>query len=226
MSRLMSVAYTADAVIARRKTVTRRLGWRFLKPGDRLTLCRKVMGRKKGEPLDRICEVEVVSVRREPLCAMTDRDVIREGIAPFDVRFDEWDWRGIPPAVSFVSWYAWTFGVDPYDEVTRIEWRYLDGEGCRCGHDWLHHNHSRKGVPCRELIPTREVPPGEFPPVIMCRCTGWDVSRLPAEGERLEFGRHRLNTPDAEAAPAWPSLGTVESRNVARFRREQNKARA
>lgn len=125
MSRLMSVSYTADAVLARQKTVTRRQGWRFLKVGDRLTLCRKVMGRKKGEPLERIAEVEVVSVRREPLCAMTDRDVIREGIAPFDDRFDEWDWRGYPPATSFVSWYAWTFEVDPYDEVTRIEWRYV-----------------------------------------------------------------------------------------------------
>ena len=125
MARLMSVAYTEQAVRERRKTVTRRLGWRFLKPGDRLTLCRKVMGRKPGEPLVRIVDVEVVSVRREPLCAMTDRDVIREGIAPFDDRFDEWDWRGYPPATSFVSWYAWTFNHDPYDDVTRIEWRYL-----------------------------------------------------------------------------------------------------
>jgi len=67
MSRLMSVAFTEEAVRARRKTVTRRLGWRFAKPGDTVTLCRKVMGRKPGEPLERIAEVESVSVRREPL---------------------------------------------------------------------------------------------------------------------------------------------------------------
>lgn len=72
MPRLMSVAYTADAVIERRKTVTRRKGWQFLKPGDRLTLCRKVQGRRKGEPLDRLAEVEVVSVRREQLRRMSD----------------------------------------------------------------------------------------------------------------------------------------------------------
>lgn len=36
MSRLMSVALTEKAVRERRKTVTRRLGWKFLKPGDRL----------------------------------------------------------------------------------------------------------------------------------------------------------------------------------------------
>lgn len=48
MPRLMSVSLTEDAVVARTKTVTRRMGWRDLKPGDRLTLCRKVMGRKRG----------------------------------------------------------------------------------------------------------------------------------------------------------------------------------
>jgi hypothetical protein len=58
----MSVALTEGAVRNHTKTVTRRLGWKFLKPGDRLTLCRKVMGRKKGEPLVRIAEVEVVKV--------------------------------------------------------------------------------------------------------------------------------------------------------------------
>lgn len=67
MSRLMSVSLTEQAVLERRKTVTRRLGWRFLKPGDRLTLCRKVMGRKPGEPLVRICDVEV-----EPAAAPMD----------------------------------------------------------------------------------------------------------------------------------------------------------
>ena len=47
MPRLMSVSLTEQAVVERRKTVPRRLGWwedrngrRLLKPGDRLTLCR------------------------------------------------------------------------------------------------------------------------------------------------------------------------------------------
>jgi hypothetical protein len=58
MSRLMSVALTSAAVRERRKSVTRRLGWAFLKPGERLTLCEKVQGRKRRdgtvEPLVRI----------------------------------------------------------------------------------------------------------------------------------------------------------------------------
>lgn len=122
----MSVSHTEQAVRDRRKTVTRRLGWTFLKPGDRLTLCRKVMGRKKGEPLERIAEVKVVSVRREPLYWMSDVDVMREGIAPWDDRFDEWyEDSGLPPAHSFVSWFAWKFDCLPETEITRIEWRYL-----------------------------------------------------------------------------------------------------
>ncbi len=50
MARLMSVAFTEQAVRDRAKTVTRRKGWLFLTTGQRLTLCRKVMGRKPGEP--------------------------------------------------------------------------------------------------------------------------------------------------------------------------------
>lgn len=70
MPRLMSVAFTEQAVHDRTKTVTRRRGWTFLKAGDRLTLCRKVMGRAKGEPIVRIAEVEVVSVERELLACL------------------------------------------------------------------------------------------------------------------------------------------------------------
>ena len=112
MPRLMSVALTERAVVERRKTVTRRLGWRFLKPGDRLTLCRKVMGRKPGEPLVRICDVEVVSVGREPLSAITDEDAAREGM-PAD---REW----------FLAFFTEHMRCAPDAEVTRIEWRYLD----------------------------------------------------------------------------------------------------
>lgn len=112
----MSVSLTEQAVVERRKTVTRRLGWSFLKPGDRLTLCRKVMGRKPGEPLVQLAEVEVVSVRRERLDAMRNEDVAREavpGIEPGE------------PASEWVAWYAFAMRCHQDTEVTRIEWRYL-----------------------------------------------------------------------------------------------------
>jgi hypothetical protein len=133
MSRLMSVAMTTDAVIERRKTVTRRKGWwldkngrRLLKPGDTLTLCRKVQGRKPGEPIERLAEVEVVSVRREPLCAVG---------GPYIQGSDGLLWpeviaEGFPdmgPAEFMIRFFIDAQGIGAMDDVTRIEWRYLDG---------------------------------------------------------------------------------------------------
>lgn len=134
MSRLMSVAFTEQAVVERRKTVTRRKGWwedkngrRILKPGDHLTLCRKVMGRKPGEPLVRLAEVEVVTVCRQPLCAVaapyvahpdgsvTYPEMVAEGFPEMDP--NEFMWRYFTDAQ----------GIGVMDDVTRIEWRYLDG---------------------------------------------------------------------------------------------------
>ena len=125
MPRLMSVALTEQAVRDRQKTVTRRLGWwedkhgrRILKPGDHLTLCRKVMGRKAGEPLVRICDVEVVSVTREVLRDITPDEVRKEGVDFFE---------GNPfPDLWFVSFFCAHMRCHPNTEVTRIEWRYLD----------------------------------------------------------------------------------------------------
>jgi hypothetical protein len=114
MPRLMSVAYTEQQVRDRIKTVTRRKGWAFLSPGDRITLCRKVMGRKPGEPLVRIVDVEVVNVRREPLNRITDEDVAREGFP------------GMTREEFMHRFFAVAQGIQPGADVTRIEWTYVD----------------------------------------------------------------------------------------------------
>ena len=111
----MSVALTEPQVVARAKTVTRRKGWLFLKPGDRLTLCRKVMGRQ-GATLVRLAEVEVVSVDRWTLNAIWPADVKREG-------FPEWTVH------EFIAFFCEHMGGDATQVVTRIEWRYLDRQG-------------------------------------------------------------------------------------------------
>lgn len=114
MPRLMAVSLTEPQVRTRAKTVTRRTGWRMLRAGDQLTLCRKVMGRRRGEPLERIAAVQVTSVRREPLDAITAADVAAEGFPQ------------MTPA-QFVSFFCRTHrGCTPSTEVARIEWRYLD----------------------------------------------------------------------------------------------------
>lgn len=113
----MSVALTEQAVRGRRKTVTRRLGWANLKPGERLTLCRKVMGRKHRdgtvEPLVRIVDVEVVAVRREPLSSIGPGETALEGFP---------DMTG----GAFVGFFCEHMRCTPDTPVTRIEWRYLD----------------------------------------------------------------------------------------------------
>ena len=112
MSRLMSVALTTDAVRRREKTVTRRVGWLMLRPGDQVTLCPKVRGRRRGEPLERIVTVDVVSVRRERLDQISPDDVIAEGCV------------GMSPG-EFVDFFCSTHrGVVADSEVTRIEWSY------------------------------------------------------------------------------------------------------
>ena len=113
MPRLMAVSLTEAQVRDRAKTVTRRAGWLMLKPGDRLTLCRKVMGRRPGEPLERIADVEVTEVRRERLDAITAADVAAEGFPQ-------------KTPAEFIAFFCATHrGCRPDTEVTRIQWRYL-----------------------------------------------------------------------------------------------------
>lgn len=117
MPRLMSVAFTEAAVRSRTKTVTRRKGWAYLRPGERITLCRKVMGRRPGEPLVRVAEVEVLNVRREPLDAITAADVAREGFP------------GMSTEEFIRRFFLDAQGIQPTDTVTRIEWTYPDNIG-------------------------------------------------------------------------------------------------
>lgn len=147
MSRLMSVAMTTDAVIERRKTVSRRANWwedkngrRLLKVGDALTLCRKVQGRKPGEPIERLAEVETVTVWREPLNTLTDYEAFcadYNGAGLLDMTRERWEeWRagemtregfpGMDPAEFVDQFFVSAQGMAPDAEVTRIEWRYLD----------------------------------------------------------------------------------------------------
>lgn len=127
MSRLMSVAFTEPAVLARIKTVTRRAGWwedkngrRIVHPGDTLTLCRKVMGRKKGEPLVRLTEVEIVNVRREGLY-----ELIRSGDYGRQEMILE-GFRGMDPADFIRKYFTEAQKIHIMDDVTRIEWRYVE----------------------------------------------------------------------------------------------------
>ncbi|WP_433567108.1 hypothetical protein ACQP1O_19145 [Nocardia sp. CA-151230] len=116
----MAVSLTEPQVQARTKTVTRRMGWRGLRAGDRLTLCRKVMGRRRAdgrvEPLVCIVDVEVVAVARERLDAITPDEVVAEGFPAMSV-------------AEFLEFFCNSHrGCTPESTVTRIQWRYIDTE--------------------------------------------------------------------------------------------------
>ncbi|MBF6162984.1 hypothetical protein IU491_29180 [Nocardia cyriacigeorgica] len=75
------------------------------------------MGRRRGEPLVRIVDVEVLAVRREPLEAITPDEVVAEGFPEMTPE-------------QFVEFFCDSHtGCTPDSEVTRIEWRYLDPAG-------------------------------------------------------------------------------------------------
>lgn len=109
--RNMSFSLTTNQIRQRTKTVTRRLGWKTLKPGDLLCACRKCMGLKPSESIERLGTIRVVSVRREPLDAITTADVAREGF------------RGMSPE-EFVRMFCDHMGGVPEQDVTRIEFEY------------------------------------------------------------------------------------------------------
>lgn len=130
MPRLISCAHTIPAILDQTKTVTRRLGWwqdrngrRLVVPGDRLTLCGQIMGRKPGQDIVRYATVPIIDVRRGPLDAITDTDVYREGVV--DQVMSEW-WAAHPATppppirTRFVWWYCDTFDCTPRTDVTRV----------------------------------------------------------------------------------------------------------
>lgn len=112
MARNMSFAMTTDQMRDGTKSVTRRFGWYFLKPGQIVWAVEKAMGLKKGEKIKRICAIKIISTRSEPLCAIDQADVIREG-------FSDWSPR------QFVNMLVQHYKVDPLETVNRIEFEIV-----------------------------------------------------------------------------------------------------
>lgn len=138
--RNMSFALTTPQVLARTKTVTRRVGWEFLKAGDLIRAVEKSQGLKKGEKIRELAVIRVVDVRRERLDRMTtdfvygSDECIAEGFAYWAFEPDKFvqmfcethvipDKRLGPPKGRR---YRPPFPMLPMDEVTRIQFEYVD----------------------------------------------------------------------------------------------------
>ena len=113
MPRMMSFALTTAQFEDGTKTVTRRKGWAMLCPGDIVMGIEKGMGLKRGEKVRRLHPIRIVSVRREPLNAITPEDVIREGFPGWSVQ-------------QFIDLYREANGGPTDQPVTRIEFEHME----------------------------------------------------------------------------------------------------
>ena len=117
MARNISFALTTEQIRNRTKTVTRRVGWKFLKVGDVLNACVKCMGLRAGEQIQRLGQIRVVDVRQEELSDMIAAEDSREAAA-----------EGFPQLTNtgFVQMFCKHMNVKPSQIVTRIEFEYLE----------------------------------------------------------------------------------------------------
>lgn len=121
MPRNISFALTIPQFKDGSKDVTRRIGWWNLKSGDVLMAVEKGMGLKPNEKIKRLGKIKVISTHSEPLNAITQQDVIREG-------FPDWT-----PA-QFVDFLVHKYSLTSRTKlVNRIEFVKIEEEQ----EDWI-----------------------------------------------------------------------------------------
>jgi hypothetical protein len=113
----MSFMLTTQQIRDETKTVTRRLGWKFLKVGDRIQACVKCQGLGKGGKIQKLKVIEVVAVRREVLTCI-------------HFYSGECEREGFPSMTTseFVNMFCREMRCADSDFVTRIEFKYVKDE--------------------------------------------------------------------------------------------------
>jgi len=117
--RNISFFLTQDQIKRREKTITRRLGWEHATKGLVLRGVVKGQGIPKGEKIQPLAIIEIISCRAEPLDSMIKdleygkAEVISEG-------FPE-----MSPG-AFVEMFCAHNGIEPHTLVRRIEFKYRD----------------------------------------------------------------------------------------------------
>ena len=117
--RRMAFSHTSSQILDRSKTVTRRTGWRYLKPGDLIEAVEKSRGLKKGERVRTLGVLRVVNVRVEPLSRLVT-----------DARYaeDELPREGFPcwSRDDFIAMFLRVNSLrSTAVRVTRIEFEYV-----------------------------------------------------------------------------------------------------
>jgi hypothetical protein len=112
--RNMAFSLTTNQMYSRSKTVTRRLGWWFLNPGDIVMAVEKGMGLKKGEHVKRIYPIRIMSTGPEPLVYISKEEVVREGFPEMT-------------CVDFINMFCEVNRCNPLALVNRIEFQEVMG---------------------------------------------------------------------------------------------------
>jgi hypothetical protein len=121
----MAFTHTTAQILDRSKTITRRVGWRFLRPGDLLQAVDRNRGLGSGEHPRLLAVLRIVSVRVEPLSRLKDDPRYAE---------DELPREGFPcwTRDEFLDTFCRTHGLASLShEVTRIEFEYVNSAETR-----------------------------------------------------------------------------------------------
>ena len=120
--RNMSFSLTQEQARTRTKDVTRRQHWDNLKPGDMIQQIVKGQGLKKGQHVEKIHIIRIISVQAEHVDDIVSRwyrdgkfEAGREG-------FPQWvgqEWR-------FVEMYCKANKCRCFDDCNRIEFEYVE----------------------------------------------------------------------------------------------------
>ena len=113
MPRNMSFMLTKEQVYNQTKTVTRRLGWHFLKSGDEIWACEKCQGLTKGEKITKISPLKIISTSLIHLWNIVKIDCKKEGFPDLSPN-------------QFVEMFCKEMKCNPDTLVNRIEFEYID----------------------------------------------------------------------------------------------------
>lgn len=112
--RRMSFALTKEQILNQTKTVTRRNGWKNLKPGDLIQPVEKCMGLQKGEKQVLLgCPIRVKSISVQKLHQITKADLVKEGFPKMTKE-------------AFIVLYRTANKCDRNKRVNRIEFEYTE----------------------------------------------------------------------------------------------------
>ena len=116
----MSFMLTTGAVLNQTKTVTRRVGWKTLQVGDRVQAVEKGQGLKKGEKMNKLAVIEIVSIQRERLEHIAYPRIYPDAKA-------ELAREGFPDMTpdDFVLMFRESMNCPADQWVNRIEFRYV-----------------------------------------------------------------------------------------------------